>query len=237
MLAELVAAALVAATPTPSASPPEALATPLREVVYAVSTSLLIDDITESYGGGEDASAPSSTSIESRSGVVTIDVMTKLDTGVLDIQVLEHWKMPPLPQRFTGVVAPDGTGEFPPATIAPGTIELLPFFATRLIPTGSLAAGTHWTVRRTDDKSLVVTDYSITASNATTVTIRKITAISALGNEAIDGAIVYDSSSSAPISGKVRMKRTDTFADGQTQLTLDMTFTRLSDTSHTASTP
>jgi hypothetical protein len=48
---------------------------------------------------------------------------------------------------------------------------------------------------------------------------------------------VYDSSSSAPISGKVRMKRTDTFADGQTQLTLDMTFTRLSDTSHTASTP
>ena len=237
MFAELIAAALVAASPTPAAAQPGPFTTPLREVVYAVSTSELIDDITESFGGGEDASAPSSTTIASRSGVVTVDVMQKFDGGVLGIQVVEQWKTPPLPQRFTGVVAPDGTVEFPPATIDPVTIELLPFFAARLIPAGSLEAGTHWTVKRTDDKSLVVTDYSITATNATSVTIRKVTAISALGNEAIDGAIVYDAASSAPISGKLRMKRTDTFADGQTQLTLDMTFTRLSDTSHTASMP
>lgn len=237
MLAELVAAALVAASPTPAAAPAEQLAKPLREVVYAVSTSELIDDITESFGGGEDASAPSTTSIMSRSGVVTVDVMQKLEAGVLGLQVIEQWKTPPLPQRFTGVVAPDGTVEFPPATIDPVTIELLPFFATQFAPQGALAPGAHWSVKTTDDRSLVVTNYSVTAAGAASVTIRKVTSISALGNELIDGAIVYDPSSFVPISGKLRMKRTDTFADGQTQLTLDLTFTRVSDTFQTAPMP
>jgi hypothetical protein len=237
MVAELVAAALVAASPTPAGAPVEQLAKPIRDVVYAVSTSELIDDITESYGGGEGATAPSTTSIVSRSGTVTVDVMQKLDDGVLGIHVLEQWKMPPLPQRFTGVVAPNGTVEFPPATIDPVTIELLPFFATQFAPRGALAPGAHWSVTTTSDRSVVVTNYSVTASGAASVTIRKVTSISALGNESIDGAVVYDPSSFVPISGKLRMKRTDTFADGQTQLTLDLTFTRLSDTFQTAPMP
>jgi hypothetical protein len=237
MFAELVAALLVAASPTPAAAAPERLAQPLREVVYAVSTSELIDDITETFGGGEDASAPSTTSIVSRSGDVTVDVMQKLEGGVLAIQVIEQWKTPPLPQRFSGVVSPDGTVRFPPATIDPVTIELLPFFATQFGPQGALAPGAHWSVKTTYDRSLVETNYSVTAAGAASVTIRKVTSISALGNESIDGTIVYDPSSFAPVSGKLRMKRTDTFADGQTQLTLDLTFTRLSDTFQTAATP
>jgi hypothetical protein len=135
-----------------------------------------------------------------------------------------------LPQRFTGEVAPDGTVQFPRATIDPVTIELLPFFATHFVPPGSLAPGTHWSVVKTYDKSVVSTEYTVTAVGLTSITIHKLTTIKALGNETIDGTIAYDLSSSAPISGKLRVKRTDTFADGLTQETLDLTFDRQSDT-------
>lgn len=237
MLAEIFAVALVAASPMPTAAPPVALAKPLREVVYNVWSSELVDDITESYGAAEGAFAPSSTDVESKNGTVTVDVMAKLDDGVLGIQVFERWKSPPLPQRYTGVVAPDGTVEFPPATIDPVTIELLPFFATRFAPVGALVSGTHWSVDNAYDKSLVTTNYSVTVVGAASITVRKYTTIKALGDETIDGAVVYDAASSAPISGKIRMKRTDTFADGQTQLTLDLTFDRVSDTLQSVSRP
>jgi hypothetical protein len=261
MLLKIAAAALIAAapapapssTPVPPTSPtstptpiafatraavaPGALATPLREAVYNVSTSTLLDDISESYGGGENANAPSSTGVESRSGTVTVDVMAKFEDGVLGVRVFEHWKVPPLPQRFTGGVAPDGTVEFPPSTIDPVTVELLPFFATRFAPPGSLAPGTHWTVVKTYDKSVVSTDYTVTAVGLSSITIHKLTTIKALGSETIDGTIVYNPSSFAPISGKVRVKRTDTYADGVRQQTVDLTFDRVSDTFDAATPP
>lgn len=255
MLAEIVAAALIAAAPTPTAtatpasvpaaastSAPtsaqsNALTTPLREVVYNVSTSELVDDITESYGGGEGAFAPSSTEVDSRNGTVTVDVMAKFENGVLGIRVFERWKVPPLPQRFSGVVAPDGTVVFPPSTIDPVTIELLPFFATHFAPAGTLAPGTHWSVQKTYGKSVVSTDYAVTAVGLSSITIRKLTTIKALGDETIDGTVAYDPSSFVPISGKIRMKRTDTLANGQAQLTLDLTFDRVSDTENAASKP
>jgi RimJ/RimL family protein N-acetyltransferase len=191
---------------------------------------VLIDDVTESYGGGEGAFAPSSTGVVSRDGTITVDVMAKFEDGVLGIRIFELWKVPPLPQRFTGEVAPDGTVQFPRATIDPVTIELLPFFATHFVPPGRLAPGTHWSVVKTYDKSVVSTEYTVTAVGLTSITIHKLTTIKALGNETIDGTIAYDLSSSAPISGKLRVKRTDTFADGLTQETLDLTFDRQSDT-------
>ena len=263
MLLEIAAAALIAAAPaptpasvfgaTPAPAPttaasattttsttvaPDALATPLREVVFNVSTSMLVDDITESFGGGDNAfSPPSSTEVASRRGTVTVDVMAKFDDGDLGVRVVERWKVPPLPQRFTGVVAPDGTVEFPPATIDPVSIELLPFFATHFAPPGTLAPGAHWTVVKTYDKSVVSTEYTVTAIGLSSITIHKFTAIKALGDETIDGTIAYALSSFAPISGKLRMKRTDTFADGQTQQTLDLTFDRISDTANATSTP
>jgi len=237
VIAVIIAAVVVAASPTPAAAPAALSTTPLREVVYKVTTSEYVDDITESYGGGEDAFAPSSTIVGAKNGVVTVDVMAKLDDGVLGVQISERWRTLPLPQRFTGIVAPDGTVKFPPATIDPVTIELLPFFATRFAPAGALANGSHWTVVSTYDKSVVTTGYTVTSVGAGSVTIRKLTSISALGNESIDGAIVFDPSTSVPISGKLRVKRTDTFADGQTQQTIDLTFERVSDSDLTTATP
>jgi hypothetical protein len=70
----------------------------------------------------------------------------------------------------------------------------------------------------------------VTAVGLSSITIHKLTTIRALGNETIDGSIAYDPSSFVPISGKVRVKRTDSFANGQTQQTMDLTFDRVSDT-------
>jgi hypothetical protein len=261
MLLEIAAAAMIAAAPAPaptstvvtppspaataapvaSATPvavaPNALTTPLREVVYNVTSSTLFDDINESYGGGETANAPSSTDIESRNGTVTVDVMAKFEDGVLGIRVFEHWKVPPLPQRFMGGVAPDGTVEFPQSTIDPVTIELLPYFATQFAPPGNLAPGTHWSVVKTYDKSVVSTDYTVTAVGTASITIHKLTTIKALGSETIDGTIAYNPSSFVPLSGKIRVKRTDIFANGQRQQTVDLTFDRVSDTFDAATTP
>lgn len=231
MLAEIAAAALIAVAPAPApSSSPTAPATPLREIVYKVYSSEFVDDITESYGGGEGAFAPASTVVASKSGTVTVDVMAKFEDGLLGIRVLEQWKVPPLPQLFTGGVAPDGSVEFPQATIDPVTIELLPFFATRFAPPGTLAPGTHWSVVKTYDKSVVSTDYTVTAVGIASITIHKVTAIRALGNETIDGSVAYDPSSFVPISGKIRVKRTDTTANGQVRQTLDLSFDRVSDT-------
>jgi hypothetical protein len=255
MIAELVAAALIAASPaptavpaaTPTVAPTEVPSgpptTPLREVVYRVSSSVRVDDISESYGG-YNASAPSSTGLESKSGVVTVDVMAKFENGDLGIRVAETWKeyidsdvTPRLPQRFSGAVTADGTVEFPLATIDPVTIELLLFFATRITPVGTLAPGTHWTVEKTYKNAVVTTDYSVTAVGQSSTTIHRVTKIQALGYESIDGMIAYDTTSFVPISGKIRMTRNDTFANGQSKQTLDMSFDLVSDTNKPATKP
>jgi len=237
MLAELVAAALVAASPTPAAVPSDSLAKPLRELVYDVSTSERVDDITESFGGGADAVPPSSTAVDQTHGTITVDVMAKFEDGVLGIKVSEQWKVPALPLHFNGAVAPDGTVEFPSATIDPATIELLPYLATHFAPDGALVVGGHWSVDKASGKTQVTTNYAVTAAGFDSVTIQKDTSIKALGSENVDGTIVYQPSLLVAISGKVRVRRTDMFADGQTTRTIDVDFTRVSDTFLTAAKP
>jgi hypothetical protein len=230
MIAELVAAALIAATPTPTATPAGPASAPLREVAYKVSTSERVDDITETFGGGPNAVPPSSTLVGESHGVITVDVMAKFEDGVLGIKVSEQWKESPLPLHFTGAVDADGSVQFASATIDPATIELLPYLATSFAPAGTIAVGTHWTVDKVIGKSTVSTDYSVTAVGGDSVTIHKDTKIRALGTETVTGTIVYEPSLLVATSGQIRVRRTDMFADGQTTHTIDISFERISDT-------
>jgi hypothetical protein len=237
MIAEVIVAALVAASPTPAASPVEQPATPIREVVYKVSTSERIDDITESYGGGPNAVPPSSTRVDEDHGTVTVDVMAKFEDGVLGVKISEQWKSGPPVRHFTGAVAPDGTVDFASTTINAVTIELLPYFATRFVPGGVLSEGAHWSVNKVDGNVSVVDDYTVTAVGNDSVTTHKDLSIKALGSETADGTIIYDPSSLLAISGQVRVRRTDMFADGQTMRTIDLRFDRVSDTFQAAAGP
>jgi hypothetical protein len=229
VIAEIVAA-LIAASPAPSAAPAEPASTPLREVVYKVSSIDRLDDITESFGGGPNAVPPSSTLVAEGHVMVAVDVMAKFEDGVLGVKVSEQWKGSPLPLHYTGAVDADGTVQFASATINPATIELLPYLATSFAPPGAIIVGTHWSVNKVVGHATVSTDYSVIAVGRDSVTIHKDTKIKALGSETVTGTIVYDPSLLVATSGQIRVRRTDMFADGQTTHTIDIDFERVSDT-------
>jgi hypothetical protein len=242
MLAEIVAAALISAAPTPTptltstpagvptAAPAGPPTTPLREVVYRVSTLEKIDDITESFGGGPDAVPPSSTAVAEGHGTVTVDVLAKFERGILGIGISEQWKERPLPLHFIGAVAADGTVEFAHSTIDASTIELLPYFAISFAPDAGLSLGSHWTVENVNGKASMTTDYTVTAVGVDSVTIQRESKIRALGGETITGTIEYEPSLLVAKSGRVRVRRTDMYVDGQTTRTIDISFDRISDT-------
>jgi hypothetical protein len=230
MIAELVAIALIAASSAPTAAPAGPASTPLREIVYKVSTIDRIDDITESFGGGPNAVPPSSTLVGEGHVVVAVDVMAKFEDGLLGIKVSEQWKDSPLPLHFTGAVDADGTVQFASVTISPATIELLPFLATNFAPQGAIVVGTHWSVNKVIGNATVSTDYSVIAVGTDSFTIHKDAKIKALGSETVTGNIVYDPSLLVATSGKIRVRRTDMAADGQTTHTIDIDFQRISDT-------
>jgi hypothetical protein len=217
-------------TPTPVVLTSLQGVKPAREVMYKVSTLLRLDDIWESYGGGEGAFAPASRADVENHGTVTVDVLAKTEDGTLLVRVSELWHDNPLPLKFEGAVASDGTVLFAPSTINAVTIELLSYFATRFVPDAIVQSGSHWTVDRSGGKVTMVTNYAVTAVGADSITIHKDQTIKALGSESISGSVVYQSSQSDPVSGKIQERLTEMQTNGQTQGTLDLRFDLVSDT-------
>jgi hypothetical protein len=197
-------------------------------VVYKVSSLLRIDDITETYG--YTAHGPASRGEVENHGTVTVDVIAKTEDGTLLVRVAEVWHDNPLPLKFEGAVAPDGTVLFAPSTINAVTIELLSYFATKFVPDASVQSGSHWTVDRSGDKITMITNYAVTVVGADSITIHKDQTIKALGSESISGSVVYQSSQSEPVSGRIQERLTEMQTNGQTQGTLDLRFDLVSDT-------
>lgn len=222
-------AATTAAAPTavPAAAPSGA---PLREVVYKVTTVLRIDDITESFGGGSGAVPPVSSGSESTHGTVTVDVMTKFADGSLGIRLTEVWVLRHRAVSYSAVVTPNGTVELDLSAMDNIGLELLPYFGTHFVPTPPLDASSRWSVNLAGAKSSVETDYTVTAINGAVVTLHKQQVVKALGSESVDGSIVYEPLMLAPVSGYVRTRMTEMYANGQTTGTLELRFERESDT-------
>ena len=194
-----------------------------------MSLLLRLDDITESYGGGEGAFAPARRADVENHGTVTVDVLAKTEDGTLLAGVSELWHDNPLPLKFEGAVASDGTVLFAPNTINAVTMELLSYFATRFVPDANVQKGSHWTVDNSGGKISMTTNYAVTAVGTDSITIQKDQTIKALGSETIGGSVVYQLSRFVPISGKIRERLTEMYADGQTQGTLDLRFDLVSD--------
>ncbi len=215
----------------PAQSPANSLpTTPLRECIFKVSALLRIDAISESYGGGANATVPGSSGGSEDDGIVTVDVMGKYQDGSLAINVLEKWRADPATLHFEGAVAPDGTVDFPPTTINAVTRELLPYFATAFASSGPLAAGSHWTVKQSDGQLVTTTDYTVKVANGDTVTIAKKQSINAVEGVSVNGNVVYNSALLVPISGQLQKRTTDMEADGQDTEMLDLRFDLVSDT-------
>jgi hypothetical protein len=244
----LVSVGHTSAAPDPAASPtanPSAApaatdsepTTPVRECIYKVSSLLRVDSVYESYGGGADADLPGSTGSSEDDGTVIVDVMGKFQDGGLAIRVTEHWRGDPATHLFKGAVASDGTVAFPPKTINAVTRELLPYFATAFASAGTLAAGTHWTVKQTDGQLTTTTDYTVTTANADTVTIAKKQSNDAIEGVSVTGSVVYRGALLVPISGQLRKRTSEMVSNGQTTGTLDVRFDLVSDSFQKPTTP
>jgi hypothetical protein len=226
MFAAIVLASAVAtatAAPAPSGAP-------AREVVYKVSTLLRLDDITETFGGGIDASPPASQDSVEDHGTVVVDIMGKLANGDLAIRMSGQWSQHLRAVPVNALVEPNGTVDMDPSSLDDVALELLPYFAPQFAPAGALDTSTHWSVDLAGDKTSIETQYAITAVSGTTVTIHKTQTVKALGSETVDGSIVYDATLLAPISGQVRKRLTQTYTNGETTGSLNIRFDLVSDT-------
>lgn len=221
------------ATPAPGPAASAPAQKPLREVVFDVTTNWRNDDITESYAGGADATNPGSTEVQQGQGTVTIDVFGQTPEGGLIVSATEVWKQPTKQLPYTGTVEPSGVLDFD--SIGPTALddvcgELLPYFGTRFAPLGTLDSTTHWSLQSASGKITATTDYNITAVAGDTVTVHKSQTIKSMATVTVDGSVVYEPSKLVALSGTVRKRSTELYADGQTTNTLIITFTRVSDT-------
>jgi hypothetical protein len=230
----VLVAILATALSISGASPaPVATQIPLREVVYDVTTNWRVDDITESYAGGADATEPGSTEYRNGQGTVTVDVFARSADGGLYVSVTEAWKEPTKQLPFEGTIEPKGILNFDstgPAALDDIGGELLPYFGIQFAPPGTLDVTTRWSLGGSSGKLSATTEYQITAVSGDTVTIHKDQTIKGLGTITVDGSVVYEPSLLVPISGTVRKRSTEMYADGQTTSTLVITFSRISDT-------
>ena len=220
-----IALASAVATAAPAAS-----GAPAREVVYKVSTLLRLDDITETFGGGIDASPPASQDSVEDHGTVVVDIMGKLADGDLIVRLTGRWTQRLRPVPINAIVTPNGTVELDPAALDDVALELLPYFAIAFAPAGTLDTSTHWTVDLAGDKTSISTQYAITAVNGSAVTIHKTQTIKALGSEAVDGTVVYDPTLLAPISGEIKKRLTQSKTNGETTGSFNIRFELVSDT-------
>lgn len=227
------AASPVPATASQATPAPVATQRPLREVVYDVTTNWRVDDITESYAGGADATEPGSTEYRNGQGTVTVDVFGRTADGSLIVMVTEAWKEPTKQLPFEGTIEPTGILNFDstgPAALDDIAGELLPYFGTQFAPPETLDTTTRWSIQGSSGKISAATEYQITAVSGDTVTVHKDQTIKAIGTITVDGSVVYEPSLLVPISGTVRKRSTQMYSDGQTTRTLVITFTRVSDT-------
>ena len=233
LVAILASAVFVSDVASQTSPAPVATVRPLREVVYSVTTNWRVDDITESYAGGADATDPGSTEYRNGQGTVTVDVYGRTADGSLNVSVTEAWKEPTKQLPFEGVIEPTGILDFDstgPDALDDVGGELLPYFGTQFAPLGTLDTTTRWSIEGSSGKISAATAYTITAVSGDTVTVHKDQTIKGLGTITVDGSVVYEPSLLVPISGTVRKRSTEMYADGQTTRTLVITFTRISDT-------
>jgi hypothetical protein len=226
----MIAAFLLASAVATATAAPAASGVPAREIVYKVSTLLRLDDITETFGGGIDASPPASQDSVEDHGTVVVDIMGKLADGDLIVRMSGQWAQRLRAVPINALVTPNGTVELDPSVLDDVALELLPYFAIGFAPVGPLDTSTHWTVELLGEKTSIETQYAITAVKGSMVTIHKTQTIKALGSETVDGTVVYDVKLMAPLSGEVKKRLTQTRPNGETTGSFNIRFDLVSDT-------
>ncbi len=186
-----------------------------------------------SYGGLSQGQAG-----QADHGTVVVDVIAIQDKN-LGVEVTETMWRGGGPFTFKGIISPEGIVTFPAESISEVSRELLPYFATDLIPPGAdLTPGSGWKsvldTRAPSGRSAALHDqYTVTKVEGDLLTVRKVENASFTGGGATttsDGTVVLKPALLVPIRGNIR-KVIDQYT-GQLgyKVELTMTFERVSDT-------
>lgn len=241
-----LALAFVAAAPAPASAP-----TPLREVVYKVSSLRTQSLSIETYGGqvaNPDSNAPGASSASEAApsakrnatleeGTLTVDVLG-LQLDVIRVSVTERFNSHPAPRSYEAYIAPNGLVRFETDQPSPIARYLLPLFATKFAATESFAPGDTWHVDLKTDAVDVQNIFTIAGQDGAILLLDErgaVKMVSARGlNYNVYGKLKYKPSLLVPIAGDINEKGSRSTMDSVDELATSVHFERISDTRDTA---
>jgi len=229
MLIALATAVLVAAGATASMA-----LTPLREVVYSATFSRRENRVQEVFGGRRPDPYGANIDIRSSSGTVTVDVIAVADDGI-GVRVTELFDGSGRPQSTNGIILPDGSLDIDQSHLNDVTIALLPFFGRKFMDDPkSMAAGSVWSRHLSGGGYDILTNYTVMKIDGQIMTVDEDKTIKSTGamtqTATLSGDVDYKPGMLAPISGSIVERTASSGLDYNEDVTVTLTFRRLSDT-------
>jgi len=229
MLIAFAAAAVVAA-----GAPSSSAAAPLREVVYSASFSRRATRVQEVFGGHRPDPYGSTIDVQSSSGTVTVDVVAVADDGI-GVRVTELFNGSGRAESTNGIILPDGSLDIDQTQLNDATVALLPFFGRKFMDDpASMAPGSGWSRHLSGGGYDILTKYKVTKIDGPIMTVdedKTIKGAGALtGTATIDGEVDYKPEMLAPISGSIIERTSSSGPDYNEDVTVSLSFHRLSDT-------
>jgi hypothetical protein len=214
---------------------------PLREVVYKVSFTRLLDSNQETYGGeiidamGKVSMSPpfnSKRGIATDSGTISIDVM-QVAGDVLGIRLTEHWDGTTPSSTYLGNVGADGSVNFTDPQVSDTSRSVLSFFSPGFLGGRDVDKGVTWTRTASAQGLDVSSTFTIGDVVGTVADIDEMTIIKSHSVRSMDtimtGSIMYKPTMLVPISGKIESRANRSDAETTTDVATVIHFERVSD--------
>jgi hypothetical protein len=241
----LAAVALALLLDVPGPAPQ---ATPLREVVYKVSSLRTESLAIETYGGrvpmGQSSStagqgpagdpAPSSKNNATlQDGTLTVDVLG-IQQDVIKVRVTEVFKEHPTPNSYNAYIAPSGLVRFETPDPSPIAMYLLPLFGSKFAASSTLTTGDSWHVDLKTDAVNLQNTFTIAGQDGPLLLLNEAETVrlnSARGmNYNVTGKLKYKPALLVPIAGDIAERGNRNTMDTTDESTTTVHFERVSDT-------
>jgi hypothetical protein len=229
--------------------------TPLREVVYKVSSLRVQSIAIETFGGSVDNTGGGNTNSGNSSeniihepqptanrnatlqeGTLTIDVLG-IEQDVIRVLITENFKSRSAPFSYEAFVGPTGRVRFD--TDNPSTIAryLVPLFGTKFAATETFNAGDSWHLDLKTDAVNVQNIFTISGQDGPLLLLdeRETVRLTSARGMSYDvfGKLKYKPSLLVPISGDINEHGGRSTMDSSTEMTTTVHFERVSDTRDT----
>ena len=243
ILAHLIALALAAAAAAPAAASGGAASAPLREVVYKVTFTRMLEISNETYGGQiqntqltQAAQAPPFAQANSNAGdtgTVTVDIM-QVANDVLGIRVFEKWNGSTPSAMYQGNVGSDGSVNFTNGQMNECTRAILEYMGADVMDGQAANSGVGWTRTERGQAADITTTYAVGDIVGAIANIHEQTTVTSKSVALIDSTtttdVQYKPAMLVAVSGKLVMHASRSSASSVTRVTTIGHFERVSDT-------